>query len=163
MAVHFVADLHFNGTCARHAHPHGFADSAEMTRRICETWRARVAPEDTVWILGNVGNPVHLLDLPGTKHLVRGAFDPPLWNCLTTGRYASVSDQRLLETDRGVLLLTSDPTRAWYDDGLVLHGRVRGGWSREGHVCVSADQAGWGPISLDQLTGETPDDLRHAA
>lgn len=161
MAIHFVADLHFNGNCARHAHPHGFSDSTEMTRRICDIWRARVAPGDTVWILGNVGNPVHLVDLPGTKHLVRGELDPPAWNCLSTGRYASVSDERLLETPHGLFLLTTDPTRA-HHDGPVLHGLVPGNWSQAGHICVSAAVMGWGPVSLDELTGQEPD-LRHAA
>ncbi len=162
MSIHFVADLHFNGNCARHAHPHGFSDSAEMTRRICETWRARVAPGDTVWIVGNVGNPVHLADLPGTKHLVRGAFDPQALNCLATGRYASVSDARWLETPYGAFFLTSDPASALFDEGCVLHGRVRGNWSRERHVCVATDRTGWGPISLDEIAHGARD-VRRAA
>lgn len=162
MAIHFVADLHFNGNCARHAHPHGFSDSAEMTRRICEIWRARVAPGDTVWILGNVGNPVHLADLPGTKHLVRGSHDPRAWNCLATGRYASVSENRLLETPSGSFFLTSDPGAAPFDDMPVLHGRTGSAWSRDGHVCVAVDQTGWGPVSLAHITRRASD-LRRAA
>ncbi|WP_159979921.1 MULTISPECIES: phosphoesterase [unclassified Novosphingobium] len=163
MAIHFVADLHFNGDNARHAYPHGFADSAERTRRICETWRARVAPTDTVWILGNVGNPVHLAGLPGTKHLVRGAQDPQPWNCLATRRYASVCDFRRLDTEYGEVALLSDPSAAAEMDCLVLHGQGPGqAWEREGFVCVSADQTGWGPVSLDQIL-RGPLDVRHAA
>lgn len=161
MAIHFVADLHFNGTCARHAHPYGFSDSAEMTRRICDVWRARVAPGDTVWILGNVGNPVHLGDLPGTKHLVRGAHDPQAWNCLATGRYASVSDGRVLETPDGTFYLASDPATAPLDMP-VLHGRAGGPLAIDGHVCVSAHLTGWGPLSLDEIVRGTAE-LRRAA
>jgi calcineurin-like phosphoesterase family protein len=151
MAIHFVADLHFNDNDARRAHLHGFSDNAEMTRRICDVWRARVAPGDAVWILGNVGNSVHLADLPGTKHLVRGALDQPAWNCLGSRRYASVCDFHRLETPHGAFFLTGDPSTAPFDDVTVLHGRARGTWDRSGYVCVSADRTGWGPVSLDEI------------
>lgn len=161
MAIHFVADLNFDGNSARHAHPHGFADSREMVRRICEVWRSRVRPDDLVWILGNVGNPVHLADLPGTKHLVRGRLDPPAWNCLSTRRYASVCDSRMLETDEGTFFLTNNPIVA--PEGVrVLHGRTRAGWSQPEHVCVSVDRTGWGPISLEDVLGGAVD-VRQAA
>lgn len=151
MAIHFVADLNFNGESALHAIPYGFPDSAEMTRRICEVWRARVADDDTVWILGNVGNPVHLGSLPGIKHLVRGPNDPQAWNCLATGRYASVCDMQRLDTAHGTLTLINDPAKALEDDALVLHGHTRYAWSRPGHNCVAAHGLGWGPVSLDML------------
>ncbi|HUD27462.1 MAG TPA: phosphoesterase [Novosphingobium sp.] len=160
MAIHFVADLHFDGNSARHALPHGFADSRERTRRICEVWRARVAADDTVWILGNVGNAVHLAGLPGTKHLVRGAFDPPMWNCLATRRYASVCDSRLLDTPRGSVYLSSNPAGA-PDDMRVLHGHAPG-WSVANHVCVTVDATGWGPVSLE-LIARRASALRRAA
>lgn len=151
MAIHFVADLNFNGDSALHAIPFGFTDSSEMTRRICEIWRARVAADDTVWILGNVGNAVHLGCLPGVKHLVRGRSDPQSWNCLATGRFASVSDVRRVETDHGPFTLLSDPAKALDGDARVLHGRVAGVWDRPGHTCVAASGLGWGPVSLDAL------------
>lgn len=152
MAIHFVADLHFNGDNARHALPHGFADTAERTRRICEVWRARIAPDDTVWILGNVGNPVHLAELPGTKHLVRAAGDPQPWNCLATRRYASVCDMKRLETPQGVFLLVNNPAQAPEIDATVLHGQGIGDWTKPGFMPVSACLTGWGPVSLEDLT-----------
>jgi calcineurin-like phosphoesterase family protein len=161
MAIHFVADLNFDGNSARYAHPHGFDDIREMGRRICEVWRARVAEGDIVWILGNVGNPVHLAGLPGTKHLVRGASDPQAWNCLSTRRYASVCDSRILETPEGTFFLTNDPASA-PEDMRVLHGRAHAGWSHPDHVSVSVDRTGWGPISLEHIL-RGPVDVRQAA
>jgi calcineurin-like phosphoesterase family protein len=161
MAIHFVADLNFDGNSVRHAHPHGFADSRELTRRICEVWRARVAADDTVWILGNVGNPVHLADLPGTKHLVRGAFDPQPWNCLATRRYATVCESRVLETPEATFFLASNPAGA-PEDMRVLHGRAHPGWSHPGHLCVAVDRTEWGPISLERILGRAVD-VRRAA
>jgi calcineurin-like phosphoesterase family protein len=152
MAVHFVADLHFDGPCERYAHPRGFADGREMNRTICEMWCARVAPEDSVWILGHVGNPVHLAGLPGIKHLVRGHSDPQTVNCLGTGRYASVCDRRLLATAVGDVSLVYDPAKVPQESLFpVLHGKLHGdSWHRPGFVCVSIDQTGWGPIGLEE-------------
>ncbi|MFC0203702.1 metallophosphoesterase family protein [Novosphingobium soli] len=165
MAIHFVADLQFDGgERTRHAHPHGFADTAERTRRICETWRARVAPEDSVWILGNVGNAVHLAGLPGSKHLVRAAGDPPAWNCLATRRYASVCEMRRLDTEHGLVTLLAHPGAAGEEERMVLHGRARGDWRRRGFVCVTVAELGWGPVSLDQIMSQAAGDaLRDAA
>lgn len=164
MATYFVADLNFNGDNARHAHPFGFTDSTEITRRICEIWKTRVAADDTVWIVGNVGNPVHLAGLPGVKHLVRGAGDPQAWNCLATRRYASVSDRALMETAHGLLTLVSDPIKAGEGAALVLHGRAPGDWTRPGFTCVAAECTGWGPMLLDDLLHtKVGPDLRRAA
>ncbi|PNU01751.1 phosphoesterase [Novosphingobium guangzhouense] len=151
MAIHFVADLNFNGDSALHAIPYGFPDNTEMARRICEVWRARVAADDIVWILGNVGNPVHLGGLPGVKHLVRASGDPLPWNCLATGRYASVCDVRRLDTAHGTITLINDPTKAPEGDTRVLHGHTRHPWQRKGHTCVAIHEIGWGPVSLDML------------
>ncbi|MEE4451978.1 phosphoesterase [Novosphingobium resinovorum] len=148
MAIHFVADLHFNTEAAR---ADGFSDSKDRIRRICEAWHARVAEDDAVWILGNVGNPVHLGGLPGRKHLVRAVADPQAWNCLATGRYASVADMAWLETPHGGLHLVSDPATAGETEDLVLHGLAAGDWRRPGFVCVAARHAGWGPVSLDEI------------
>lgn len=151
MAVHFVADLNFNADSARYALPRGIPDTTELVRRICEVWRSRVAEDDSVWILGNVGNPVHLAGLPGTKHLVRAAGDPQPWNCLATGRYACVSERQWLETPHGNLLLVNDPAKAGETEALVLHGRAHGDWRRPGYLSVTAAMHGWGPVSLDEI------------
>ncbi|KQM21803.1 hypothetical protein [Novosphingobium sp. Leaf2] len=163
MAIHFVANLHFDCEDARREAAAGVSHTAELTRRICETWHRRVDAADTVWILGNVGNPVHLAGLPGIKHLVRSANDPRPWDCLSTGRYASVCEFTRLETPAGRFDLVSDPVRALIEDGVgVLHGRADAAWQRAGIVCVCASRNEWGPISLDDLT-RTGVALRQAA
>lgn len=152
MAIHFVADLHFNAENARHALSHGFADCAERTRRICDVWRSRVAEDDTVWIIGNVGNPIHLAALPGTKHLVRGINDPRPWDCLTTGRYASVCSAQRLNTELGSFDLVCNPVHASGAEGVrVLHGHAQGTWATPAYICVSVAHIGWGPITLDEI------------
>lgn len=160
MAIHLVANLHFDGISARQAQAHGFADCRDMARRICETWRTRVAPEDTVWILGNVGNPVHLAGLPGRKHLVRGHLDPPAWNCLSTRRYESVCEGRFIETPGGVFYLSSEFESA-PEETRVIYGRSRRS-SPEGHLCVSAERIGWGPVSLEAIL-QSSAEVRQAA
>lgn len=163
MAIHFVANLHFDCEDARREAIAGVAHTGELTRRICDTWRRRVEADDTVWILGNVGNPVHLAGLPGIKHLVRSANDPRPWDCLSTGRYASVCDFTRLETPVGRYDLVCDPVLALPEDGVgVLHAIAHDAWQRAGFLCVCASRNDWGPISLDDLT-RTGTTLRQAA
>ena len=167
MATHFISDLHFDGDSDRYAVPHGFADSTEMTRRICEVWHSRVAKDDIVWILGGVGNPVHLASLPGTKHLVRAADDPMSWNCLATGRYASVSDFHRIKMANGTASLVNDPITAAKSDRFVIHGGAALGYRHSNtHFCVAAHQTGWGPVDLSWLARKGSPlqiSLRHAA
>ncbi|MFS0849010.1 phosphoesterase [Novosphingobium panipatense] len=149
MAIHFIADLHFNDDERCPTLPDGSHDSAEFARRICRNWRARVAPDDVVWILGNVGNAVHLGTLPGIKHLVRARHDPLPWQCLNTGRYASVTERHVLATPEGCITLVADPLDANPDDSeLVLHGGHPVRSDTSGYLSVSACHRELAPVSL---------------
>lgn len=151
MAILFVADLNFDRPGARLLPAGVSGDGRALTQRLCAMWRARVKREDTVWILGNVGNPVHLADLPGTKHLVRGADDPPAWDCLATRRYASVTERGLLSTPFGDIALVSGGTIGT-DATIVLHGAADVVAPADvAHLCVSAERTGWGPVGLDMV------------
>lgn len=78
----FTADLHVGHRniidyCGR---PYTSVD--DMTARLRDSWNERVAPDDDVWVLGDVAmgkraDTVPLLaDFHGTKHLVAGNHDP---------------------------------------------------------------------------------------
>jgi calcineurin-like phosphoesterase family protein len=77
----FTADLHLGHRniiryCAR-----PYRDVEEMNRDLVSRWNERVAPQDTVWVLGDVAMGQISESLPlarrlhGTKHLVAGNHD----------------------------------------------------------------------------------------
>jgi calcineurin-like phosphoesterase family protein len=78
-AVWFTSDTHFTHKMV--AGLRGFATSAEHDEAIVVKWNQVVRPEDTVWLLGDVGLGKAALILPwadrlnGTIHLVTGNHD----------------------------------------------------------------------------------------
>lgn len=56
MADFFIADMHFGSPYRSYAKPRGFATVEAMHDAIVSTWRSRVSHEDTVWVLGDVGD-----------------------------------------------------------------------------------------------------------
>lgn len=75
----FTSDWHIgHSNIIKHAN-RPFGDVEEMNATILQRYRALVAPEDTVWFLGDIAwKPVYLdllADLPGHKILVRGNHD----------------------------------------------------------------------------------------
>lgn len=79
MAVFFTSDLHLGHE--KVAELRGFDSIAAHDRHLVDVWQSTVAPDDTVWVLGDItlGNPIGelvlLSVLNGTKHLVWGNHD----------------------------------------------------------------------------------------
>lgn len=149
----FVADMHFGSPFRSYAKPRGFSSVEEMHEAISEAWRSRVSEEDTVWVLGDVGDLAVLAQLPGTKHLIFGNDDKPRGPIKESGLFASCQTCHVLETDQGQILLIHIPKGAKRDDLPVLHGHTHAGPDEKDtrFVSVSVDKTGWGPISLDEV------------
>jgi calcineurin-like phosphoesterase family protein len=80
--VWFTADLHIGHLPI--AHLRGFSGSGNHDATLARYWDTAVAPEDSVWVLGDIsagGNAAQAAALewirlrPGTKHLVSGNHD----------------------------------------------------------------------------------------
>ncbi|WCO67037.1 hypothetical protein PO878_21335 [Iamia majanohamensis] len=85
MAVWFTSDLHFGHRnisryCGR-PFPDTDAGVHEMDEALVARWNEVVAPDDVVWVLGDVAMGLidrslpHVARLAGTKHLVAGNHD----------------------------------------------------------------------------------------
>ena len=76
MTVWFTSDVHFGHRKA--AEHRGFSDVDEHDATLIDNWTATVAPDDVVWVLGDIAasSPTYALavlsTLPGTKHLILG-------------------------------------------------------------------------------------------
>ena len=157
MATFFTADTHFGDHRMINIHKRPFASVAEMDEALIAGWNSVVAPEDTVWHLGDVARSakqLSLLDrLKGTKHLIRGNNDPdavaaaPIW--------ASSRDYAELEVDGTRLVLCHYAFRSW-------NGQHRGAVNLHGHshgrlkplprqFDVGVDPRGFVPVTLAEL------------
>lgn len=81
MALWLTSDLHFGHENIIRYCDRPFADVDEMDDELVRRWNERVAPDDVVWVLGDVAlGPIHaslrkVAALAGEKHLVAGNHD----------------------------------------------------------------------------------------
>ena len=77
--IYYTADLHFHDAPLLPSRP--FATVEEMDEALVKNWNDTVGPEDTVYLVGDIGwngdrVPGELLEwLSGHKHLIRGNHD----------------------------------------------------------------------------------------
>ncbi len=75
MASFFIADTHFSDDSIRRYENRPFDSTEEMDERIVKNWNLTVKKDDTVFLVGDVGNEKMLPELNGKKILVRGNHD----------------------------------------------------------------------------------------
>jgi len=79
MTIYVSADSHFGHDRIRESCQRPFASLDEMNETLVAKWNATVAPEDTVWHLGdfawNSGSEHFFYRLNGQKHLIIGNHD----------------------------------------------------------------------------------------
>jgi calcineurin-like phosphoesterase family protein len=128
MATFFTADTHFGHAGARALYRRPFATVAAMDAALVTRWNAAVAPDDTVYHLGDFAvrhpDPASVLAmLHGEKHLVAGNNDPPAVAALP---WASVAAYAEVVVDGHALVLCHYAFRSWA-------GMARGAWNLHGH------------------------------
>lgn len=78
-SIWFTSDLHWGHI--KVASLRGFDDPNDHDKVLSDNWRARVKPDDIVWVLGDLAasSPTDALDLmrelPGRKRLIKGNHD----------------------------------------------------------------------------------------
>ena len=162
MTVFFTADTHFGDHRTINIWRRPFPDVAAMDALLVERWNATVAPEDTVWHLGDVARRADavaplLARLNGTKHLLRGNNDPD--ETAAAHGWASVGDYAELEVPLGgtarQLVLCHYPFRSWNGQGrgaINLHGHSHGrSKPMPRQFDVGVDARGWRPVTLADL------------
>ncbi len=137
-----------------------FKSVAEMDEVMVARWNETVAPDDTVWHLGDFAVRVGpaamaaLLDgLRGRKHLILGNNDPT--GVATAAGWASVGHYAELVVDDVALVLCHYPFRSWngqHKRSVNLHGHSHGRLKplpRQHDVGV--DTRDFQPVTLDQI------------
>ena len=156
MTTWFTSDTHFGDHRTINIWRRPFASVAEMDDRLLAEWNAVVAPDDTVWHLGDFARTAALAArwlprLNGTKHLILGNNDPGP----QPDGWASVAAYTELTVDGRALVLCHYPFRTWngaHRGALDLHGHSHGRLKplpRQFDVGVDARE--WCPVTLEGL------------
>lgn len=75
MEYFVIADMHFGDEAIRRYENRPFATTEEMDTAMIAGWNDTVRSEDTVYVLGDVGDPSAIARLNGRKLLVKGNHD----------------------------------------------------------------------------------------
>jgi calcineurin-like phosphoesterase family protein len=156
----FTADSHFgHANIIKHC-DRPFADVDEMDRYLIDMWRSVVAPNDTVYFLGDFAN----WRLPATKireyfdaltgdvHLIAGNHDHEATRQMP---WASVSERTAITVDGTTLILDHYAMRVWNKSrygALQLHGHSHGALpGNSQQIDVGVDVFGFMPIALPEI------------
>lgn len=161
--IWFTSDTHFSHGGSLGIFKRPFSGVAEMNEAIIAAWNARVAPQDTVWHLGDfaIGPRADALAallarLNGEKHLVSGNNDGPA--TLTLDGWASVQAYAELEAEGRKLVLCHYPFRSWNGQGkgaVNLHGHSHGKLKPlPRQIDVGVDVWDYAPVALDTLLAQ---------
>lgn len=134
MTTYFTSDTHFSDPRVLRIDRRPFPDLATHDAALVEAWNAVVAPDDTVWHLGDfaLGPPPErvralLAGLNGHKHLIIGNNDGPA--TLAAPDWESVAHYAEIDVDGQHLVLCHYAFRTWnrMGSGVVnLHGHSHG-------------------------------------
>jgi len=151
VTVYFIADMHFGAEPL--AGRRGFTNAAEMDEAIVAVWRSVVSDGDDVWIIGDVGDPDRLSDLPGRKRLVLGNTDKPIARYREHASIHEVSKvARLQEQGKALILVHKPEDAVTTQNEYVVHGHIhQKTFGNPRYLCVSVDQTAWGPIALQEV------------
>ncbi len=162
--IWFGSDPHFS-----HRNIHRFcpktrpdADIETMNRKMIARWQEQVAPEDTVFLLGDiffcnlVDAKAIMNQLPGEIHLIYGNHDDVIKESVhLQSMFASVQDYKELSLPNGRWVLFHFPMQEWHKinkGSYHLHGhiheRLSGVDGRIANVCLDSPTFGTGDYSL---------------
>ena len=130
--VHFTADTHLGHASIIRMAQRPFSSIEQHDQALIDNWNAHVAPEDTVFVVGDFA---HKSDneraakifgkLRGTKHLVVGNHDGEFVR--TQLGWASVMDRTKITVDGQKIVLDHYPMRSWEgvrSGAIQLYGHV---------------------------------------
>lgn len=162
MTIFFTSDTHFGHENIIHTCHRPFATVDEMDETLVARWNARVAPDDTVYHLGDVcfrnakSADEYLDRLHGTIHLVVGNHDTDMLKT-SSARFASITLINEIVVHKQRIVLCHYPMREWngaFVNAWHLFGHVHGRLEEQPHgysLDVGADVHDFAPVSFDDV------------
>ncbi|KMO42341.1 metallophosphoesterase [Methylobacterium variabile] len=160
MTTYFTSDTHFGDPRVLRIDRRPFPDLATHDAALIENWNAVVAPDDTVWHLGDfaLGPPPERVQalvaaLNGRKHLIIGNNDGPA--TLAAQGWANIAHYAEIDVGDVHLVLCHYAFRTWNRMGrgvVNLHGHSHGKLKPvTRQYDVGVDAWDFRPVTLDTI------------
>ena len=161
MATFFTSDTHFGDIRILRIDKRPFKSLEDHDAALIDNWNATVAPDDTVWHLGDFAlGPSDervadiLATLHGTKHLITGNNDGP--GTLAAPGWSSIGAYAEIEVDERRLILCHYAFRTWNAMGrgtINLHGHSHGLLkTAPKQYDVGVDVWDYRPVTMKEIT-----------
>lgn len=160
----FIADTHFDDARFLRYENRPFPDTDAMNEAMVANWNRAVAPEDSVWVIGDFGangrEADFLARLNGTKYLVKGNHDTRPNGHYRAAGFAEVYDRPVIF--QSFWILSHEPLYVNRNMPYAnLFGHVHASplyrdFSPQ-HFCVCAERIGYTPISLEEIFEKVKD------
>ncbi len=154
MKTFFIADLHFDDNNIMNYENRPFKSCEEMNEKIINNWNNTVFENDTVYILGDIGNPEYINRLNGRKYLVKGNHDVYDNNYYRTHGFEEVYDLPVIYND--FWMLSHKPL---YINKNMPYANIYGhihnnpnftSYSSHGY-CVSVERIDYTPVDFEKI------------
>lgn len=162
MRVWFTSDTHFGHANVIRYSNRPYRDVEEMDYAMIARWNALVAPDDTVYHLGDVSfSPVErtksiLRQLNGRKTLIFGNHDKKLRRDEFAEFFVERTDYKVIKVGKQHIVLFHFPIMSW--DGMKyswhLHGHSHGNLRRpfdNRYMDVGVDPNNYAPLSFEDV------------
>lgn len=154
MKTFFIADTHFDDENILIYENRPFASAREMNEAIIRNWNQKVTGEDTVFLVGDVGNASYVNLLNGHKRLIKGNHDVESNDYYRSVGFEEVYDLPVIY--EGFFIISHEPlyvnTNMPYANIFGhVHANPNYCASSSHGVCVSVERTGYAPIDLAEI------------
>lgn len=154
MSIFFIADTHFGDERILRYENRPFKSVDEMNSEIIKRWNESVKDDDSVYLLGDVGDESFLKDLSGKKFLVKGNHDTKSNEHYRRAGFCEVYDLPVIF--QGFWLLSHEPLYVCQNMpyanifGHVHANPIYKDFSPQS-FCVSVERINYTPISFEEI------------
>lgn len=152
--TYFIADTHFNDSNILRFENRPFGNVDEMNTSLVNQWNNIVTEDDTVYMLGDIGDVKFLKHLNGKKYLIKGNHDTETNEFYRNAGFIEVYDHPIILDSFWILshdiLYVSDNTPYANLFGHVHNSPIIKDYSSH-HFCVSAERIEYAPVSFGHI------------
>lgn len=154
MSIYLIADLHFDDEKIMNYENRPFGTVSEMNEKIINNWNNVVSEDDTVYLLGDIGNEQYISRLNGIKYLVKGNHDTFDNNYYREHGFKEVYDLPVILEE--FWILSHEPmyvnTNMPYANVFGhVHGNPNYNACSSHGCCVSVERINYTPVSLESI------------
>ena len=150
----FIADIHFDDERILRYENRPFSDVSHMNQCMIENWNNSVKDEDTVYLVGDIGNEEFISKLYGKKYLVKGNHDAKSNETYRQAGFTEVYDKPIILDNFWILshepMYINENMPYANIFGHVHNCAIYKTFSKQ-HYCVSVERTGYAPIGFDEI------------